>query len=434
MDFFMEIAKLRAARLLWSKLMSQFNPQDERSLLLRTHCQTSGWSLSEQDPYNNIMRTTIEALAAVLGGTQSLHTNALDEAVSLPTEFSSKVARNTQLIIQEETGICNAIDPLGGSYYIESITNNLAKNAMEIIEEVEQLGGMTKAILTGMPKLRIEEAAAKRQAKIDIGEETKVGVNKYISNNAQGVDVLEIDNTMVRNSQIERLKMVRKKRDNNKVRAALEKISNAASDGGQNLMYSAIEAARLRATVGEISDAMEKIFGRHKAEINLSSGLYGAIFKNDNEFNSLKKDIDDFAEKEGRRPRILIAKIGQDGHDRGAKVVATALADLGFDVDVGPLFQTPYETAKMAVENDVHVIGVSTLAGGHKTLILELIKSLRELDAEEIMVAAGGVIPYTDHEYLKKIGVISIFGPGTPIVKSAKEIMTKIIERKSIHS
>jgi len=434
MDFFMEIAKLRAARLLWSKLMSQFNPQDERSLLLRTHCQTSGWSLSEQDPYNNIMRTTIEALAAVLGGTQSLHTNALDEAVSLPTEFSSKVARNTQLIIQEETGICNAIDPLGGSYYIESITNNLAKNAMEMIEEVEQLGGMTKAILTGMPKLRIEEAAAKRQAKIDIGEETKVGVNKYISNNAQGVDVLEIDNTMVRNSQIERLKMVRKKRDNNKVRAALEKISNAASDGGQNLMYSAIEAARLRATVGEISDAMEKIFGRHKAVINLSSGLYGAIFKNDNEFNSLKKDIDDFAEKEGRRPRILIAKIGQDGHDRGAKVVATALADLGFDVDVGPLFQTPYETAKMAVENDVHVIGVSTLAGGHKTLILELIKALRELDTEEIMVAAGGVIPYTDHEYLKKIGVISIFGPGTPIVKSAKEIMTKIIERKSIHS
>ena len=434
MDFFMEIAKLRAARLLWSKLMSQFNPQDERSLLLRTHCQTSGWSLSEQDPYNNIMRTTIEALAAVLGGTQSLHTNALDEAVSLPTEFSSKVARNTQLIIQEETGICNAIDPLGGSYYIESITNNLAKNAMEMIEEVEQLGGMTKAILTGMPKLRIEEAAAKRQAKIDIGEETKVGVNKYISNNAQGVDVLEIDNTMVRNSQIERLKMVRKKRDNNKVRAALEKISNAASDGGQNLMYSAIEAARLRATVGEISDAMEKIFGRHKAVINLSSGLYGTIFKNDNEFNSLKKDIDDFAEKEGRRPRILIAKIGQDGHDRGAKVVATALADLGFDVDVGPLFQTPYETAKMAVENDVHVIGVSTLAGGHKTLILELIKALRELDTEEIMVAAGGVIPYTDHEYLKKIGVISIFGPGTPIVKSAKEIMTKIIERKSIHS
>ncbi|MCB4204902.1 methylmalonyl-CoA mutase [Deferribacterales bacterium Es71-Z0220] len=430
MNFFMEIAKLRAARLLWSKIVKEFNPSDPRSMALRTHCQTSGWSLTEQDPYNNVIRTTIEAMAAVLGGTQSLHTNALDEAIALPTEFSARIARNTQIIIQEETNICNVIDPLGGSYYIESLTNTLAEKAWEIIEEVEELGGMTKAIESGMPKLRIEESAARKQARIDSGLDTIVGVNKYKLENEVPVEILEIDNTAVREAQIKRLNKIRAERDNESVKNALEKLTKACENKEQNLLEVAVEAARLRATVGEISDAMEKVFGRHKAEIRLQSGVYMSEVQDKQDFMQVKELVDSFAQELGRRPRILIAKMGQDGHDRGAKVVATGYADLGFDVDVGPLFQTPDETAKMAVENDVHVIGVSSLAAGHKTLIPQLIEELEKLGADDIIVTAGGVIPRQDYDFLYKSGVACIFGPGTPIHVAAKEVVEAIKAKK----
>jgi methylmalonyl-CoA mutase len=426
MNFFMEIAKLRAARLLWSKIVNEFNPKDPRSMALRTHCQTSGWSLTEQDPYNNVIRTTIEAMAAVLGGTQSLHTNALDEAIALPTEFSARIARNTQIIIQEETNICNVIDPLGGSYYIETLTNTLAEKAWEIIEEVEELGGMTKAIETGMPKLRIEESAARKQARIDAGLDTIVGVNKYRLENEVPVEILEIDNTAVRGAQIRRLNKIKAERNNDAVRNILEKLTKACENKKENLLEIAVEAARLRATVGEISDAMEKVFGRHKAEVRLQSGVYMSEVSDKEDFVQVKNIVDSFAEEIGRRPRILIAKMGQDGHDRGAKVVATGYADLGFDVDVGPLFQTPEETAKMAVENDVHVIGVSSLAAGHKTLIPQLIDELEKLGADDIIVTAGGVIPKQDYDFLYKSGVACIFGPGTPIHRAAKEVVEVI--------
>jgi len=430
MNFFMEIAKLRAARLLWSKIVKEFNPSDPRSMALRTHCQTSGWSLTEQDPYNNVIRTTIEAMAAVLGGTQSLHTNALDEAIALPTEFSARIARNTQIIIQEETNICKVIDPLGGSYYIESLTNTLAEKAWEIIEEVEELGGMTKAIESGMPKLRIEESAARKQARIDSGIDTIVGVNKYKLENEVPVEILEIDNTAVREAQIRRLNKIKAERDNTAVKNALEKLTKACENKDQNLLEIAVEAARLRGTVGEISDAMEKVFGRHKAEIRLQSGVYMSEVQDKQDFVQVKELVDNFAQELGRRPRILIAKMGQDGHDRGAKVVATGYADLGFDVDVGPLFQTPEETAKMAVENDVHVIGVSSLAAGHKTLIPQLIEELEKLGADDIIVTAGGVIPRQDYDFLHKSGVACIFGPGTPIHEAAKEVIEAIKGKK----
>ncbi|TYB34812.1 MAG: methylmalonyl-CoA mutase [Flexistipes sinusarabici] len=425
MNFFMEVAKLRAARFLWAKLMKQFNPKNFKSMTLRTHCQTSGWSLAEQDPYNNIIRTTIEAMAGVLGGTQSLHTNALDEAIALPTPFSARIARNTQLILQEETGICNVVDPLGGSYYVESLTNSLIEKASEIIDEVESLGGMTKAMETGMPKLRIEESSAKKQAKIDMGKDVIVGVNKYVKDEDDSVDVLEIDNTKVLEKQVERLKQLRQNRDENEVKAALEKLTEAAGKEG-NLLEYAVEAARKRATVGEISEAMEKVFGRYSADIKLQTGVYNRVFGKNEKFDEAKKLVDDFAEKEGRRPRILIAKMGQDGHDRGAKVVATGLADLGFDVDVGPLFQTPEETAKMAVENDVHAIGVSSLAAGHKTLVPKLIEELHKLGADDIIVTVGGVIPRNDYDFLYETGVKCIFGPGTPIFKCAGETLQEI--------
>ena len=430
MNFFMEIAKLRAARLLWHRIVKQFNPSNPMSMALRTHCQTSGWSLTEQDPYNNIIRTTIEAMAAVLGGTQSLHTNALDEAIALPSEFSARIARNTQLIIQEETNICKAIDPLGGSYYVENLTNSLAEKAWEIIQEVEKLGGMTKAIEIGMPKLRIEESAARKQARIDAGIDTIVGVNKYKVEKDTPIEILEIDNTKVREAQIKRINKIKDQRDNKAVKEALGELTKACEDKGANLLEFAVKAARLRATVGEISDAMEKVFGRHKAEIKLQSGVYMSEISKKSEFTEVKSLIDDFAKESGRRPRILIAKMGQDGHDRGAKVVATGYADLGFDVDVGPLFQTPEETAKMAVENDVHVIGVSSLAAGHKTLIPQLIEELEKLGADDIVVTVGGVIPRQDYEFLYKCGVACIFGPGTPIYKAAKDVLDAIKKRR----
>lgn len=430
MNFFMEIAKLRAARLLWSRIVRDFNPQNPQSMALRTHCQTSGWSLTEQDPYNNIVRTTIEAMAAVLGGTQSLHTNALDEAIALPTEFSARIARNTQIIIQEETNICKVVDPMGGSYYVESLTHSLAEKAWEIIQEVEKLGGMTKAIETGMPKLRIEESAARKQARIDSGLDVIVGVNKYRLNKESDVEILEIDNSAVRESQIRRLRKIKAERDNVAVAQVLERLTEACKNDAENLLELAVDAAKLRATVGEISDAMEKVFGRHKAEIRLQSGVYASEITDNNEFSNVKKAVDEFAAKEGRRPRILIAKMGQDGHDRGAKVVATGYADLGFDVDVGPLFQTPDETAKMAVENDVHVIGVSSLAAGHKTLIPQLIDELQKLGADDIVVTAGGVIPKQDYEFLFDSGVACIFGPGTPIFKAAKDVLEAVANKK----
>lgn len=425
MNFFMEVAKLRAARYLWAKLMKQFNPKNPKSMTLRTHCQTSGWSLTEQDPYNNVIRTTIEAMAAVLGGTQSLHTNALDEAIALPTPFSARIARNTQLVLQEETGICNVVDPLGGSYYIESLTNSLIEKASELIEEVENLGGMTKAMETGMPKLKIEESSAKKQAKIDMGKDVIVGVNKYVNDEDDSVDVLEIDNTKVLEKQVERLKELRQNRNENEVNEALGKLTEAAEKEG-NLLSFAVDAARKRATVGEISDAMEKVFGRYSADIKLQTGVYNSVFSENDNFDDAKKLADEFAEKEGRRPRILVAKMGQDGHDRGAKVVATGLADLGFDVDVGPLFQTPEETAKMAVENDVHAVGVSSLAAGHKTLVPKLIEELHKLGANDIIVTVGGVIPKNDYDFLYKAGVKCVFGPGTPIFKCAKETLQAI--------
>jgi len=430
MNFFMEIAKLRAARFLWAELMSQFNPKNPLSLALRTHCQTSGWSLTEQDPYNNVIRTTIEAMAAVLGGTQSLHTNALDEAIALPTEHSARIARNTQLVIQEESGITRVVDPLAGSYYVESLTASLIEEGRKLIAEIDSLGGMTKAIESGMPKLKIEESAARKQARIDIGSEVIVGVNKYKLAKENPIETLDIDNTAVREAQIARLKKLRAERNEADCQAALQAITKVAETGEGNLLEACVDAARKRASVGEISDAMEKVFGRHKAEIKLVSGVYGKVFEQSEEFAALKKEVDDFAEAEGRRPRILIAKMGQDGHDRGAKVIATAFADVGFDVDMGPLFQTPEETAKMAVENDVHVIGVSSLAAGHKTLVPQLVAELKKLDASDIVVVCGGVIPRQDYEELYAAGAACIFGPGTPITKSARETLEAIKKAK----
>jgi methylmalonyl-CoA mutase len=429
MNFFMEIAKLRAARILWATLMEEkFAPKDDRSLVLRTHCQTSGVSLTSKDPYNNVMRTTIEAMSAVLGGTQSLHTNSFDEALALPTEFSARIARNTQLVIQEETGITNVVDPLAGSYYVESLTDELVKAAREIIDEVEAMGGMTKAVETGLPKLRIEEAAAQRQARIDRGEEVIVGVNKYQLEVEPEVDVLDIDNSAVRESQVARLKQVRSARDAQACQQALEALANAAESGEGNLLALSVDAARARATVGEISDALESQWGRHKAQQRSISGVYGAAYQGDEAFMSIKNKVESFAENHGRRPRMLVVKMGQDGHDRGAKVIATAFADLGFDVDVGPMFQTPEEAAQQAIENDVHIVGVSSQAAGHKTLVPQLIASLRAQGAEDIIVICGGVIPPKDYDQLRAEGVAAIFGPGTNIPVAAEEVLELIKE------
>jgi len=430
MDFFMEIAKLRAARLLWAELVAPFGPKKSDSLALRTHCQTSGVSLTEQDPYNNIIRTTVEAMAAVLGGTQSLHTNSFDEALALPTPFSSRIARNTQLIIAEETGIPHVIDPLGGSYYVEHLTASLAEAARGLIREVEGLGGMTKAVAQGMPKLRIEEAAARRQARIDRGEEVIVGVNKYRPDEPSHVDILDVDNAKVRVSQVARLEAIRARRDQAAVSATLAALTAAAADGSGNLLALAIEATRARATVGEISDALEHVFTRHKAEIRSVSGIYGAQYEGDAGFEQIRRDVDSFAEAEGRRPRMLVVKLGQDGHDRGAKVIATAFADIGFDVDVGPLFQTPEEAARQAIENDVHVVGISSQAAGHKTLVPGLVRALHDQGAGDILVVCGGVIPPQDYPMLRQAGVAAIYGPGTNIPKAAAEILA-IIQKQA---
>jgi methylmalonyl-CoA mutase len=423
MNFFMEVAKLRAARLLWAKLMKQFDPKNPLSSALRTHCQTSGVSLTEKDPYNNVIRTTIEALAAVLGGTQSLHTNALDEAIALPTPFSARIARNTQLVIAEETGIPHVVDPLGGSYYVESLTASLVAEAEKLIAEVEALGGMTKAVETGMPKMRIEEAAALKQARIDRGEEVVVGVNKYQPTEESAVEILDVDNARVREAQIHRLNRIKQTRDAQACDQALRALASAAASGEGNLLALAVSATRARATVGEISDALESVFTRHRAVSRSISGVYGGSFKDDDGFAKVQKDIADFAVAEGRRPRLLVVKMGQDGHDRGAKVIATAFADLGFDVDVGPLFQTPAEAARQAVENDVHVIGVSSQAAGHKTLVPQLIADLKAEGADDIMVIVGGVIPQQDYEFLTSAGVAAIFGPGTNIPDAASKIV-----------
>ncbi|MFS0863420.1 methylmalonyl-CoA mutase [Fredinandcohnia sp. 179-A 10B2 NHS] len=429
MNYFMEVAKMRAARLIWAQMMKTFDPKNPKSLALRTHSQTSGWSLTEQDPYNNVTRTCIEALAAAMGHTQSLHTNALDEAIALPTDFSARIARNTQLYLQDETGICNVIDPWGGSYYVESLTNELMKRAWTHIEEIESLGGMTKAIETGLPKMRIEEASARRQARIDSGKETIIGVNKYRLEKEEPIDILDIDNTAVRLKQIESLNKLKESRDSQKVQIALEEITKAAQSGEGNLLELAVNAARVRATLGEISDAIEKASKRHKAVIRSISGIYSAEYSNEEEIMNVKKMTDQFLEDEGRRPRILIAKMGQDGHDRGAKVIATAFADLGFDVDMGPLFQTPEETALQAVENDVHVIGMSSLAAGHKTLLPQLIEELRKLGREDILVIVGGVIPAQDYDYLREHGAAAIFGPGTVIPVAAQKVIEEIYRR-----
>ena len=428
MDFFTEVAKLRAARLLWHRVMSQFNPAKSQSLMLRTHCQTSGVSLTEQDPYNNVVRTAYEAMAAVLGGTQSLHTNSFDEALGLPTDFSARIARNTQLILAEETGVTDVVDPLGGSYYVESLTNALADRAWEIITEVEELGGMTRAVASGMPKLRIEEAAAKRQARVDRGEDVIVGVNKYVPEDVELVDVLMIDNTAVREAQLAKLAALKAGRDQSAVDAALAAITDAAGGEG-NLLALAIEAARARATVGEISDAMEAVFGRHAAEVRSISGVYGAAYAGDEGFDALTHEVAEFADRHGRRPRMLVVKLGQDGHDRGAKVIATAFADMGFDVDVGPLFQTPAEAAVDAVENDVHVVGVSSQAAGHRTLVPELVDALRDAGAGHILVVCGGVIPPQDYDDLMSAGVSAVFGPGTNIPDAARKVLALIEDR-----
>ena len=430
MNFFMEAAKLRAARLLWHRIMEEFDAKDVKSKMLRTHCQTSGVSLQEQDPYNNVVRTAYEALSAVLGGTQSLHTNALDEAIALPTEFSARIARNTQLILQEETGVSNVIDPLAGSYYVESLTAELADAAWDIIKEIDEMGGMTKAVASGMPKLRIEESAAKRQAMLDKGEEVVVGVNKYRLETQDKIDIRNIDDSMVRETQISRLADVKKNRDDERCNNALENLELVAREGG-NLLNAAIEAARARATVGEISMAMEKEFGRHRAEVKMLSGVYGAAYDGDEDFHKIQEEVKSFAKSEGRRPRILVVKMGQDGHDRGAKVIATAFADIGFDVDVGPLFQTPDEAANDAIDNDVHIIGISSQAAGHKTLAPKLIKALKSQGAEEIIVICGGVIPQQDYEYLYEKGVKAIFGPGTNIPDAASKILKLIVKSKN---
>jgi methylmalonyl-CoA mutase len=427
MNFFMEIAKLRAARILWATLMQEkFSPQDQRSLMLRTHTQTSGVSLTSKDPYNNIMRTTIEGLSAVLGGTQSLHTNSFDEALGLPTEFAARIARNTQLVIQEETGITNVVDPLAGSYYVESLTSELVDAAMVLINEVEEMGGMTKAVESGLPKLRIEEAAALRQAAIDRGEEVIVGVNKYQLAEEPDVDVLDIDNTMVRESQIERLNNSRGSRNKVLWQQSLTALSGAAETGEGNLLELAVDAARARATVGEISDALESVWGRHRAQTRSISGVYSSAYEGDEEFMKIKQKVEQFAEDHGRRPRMLVVKMGQDGHDRGAKVIATAFADLGFDVDVGPMFQTPEEAARQAIENDVHVVGVSSQAAGHKTLVPKMIESLKSQGAGEILVVCGGVIPPKDYDELTAQGVAAIFGPGTNIPDAAASVVDLI--------
>ena len=430
MNFFMEIAKLRAARVLWARLMRQFAPEKPASLALRTHCQTSGVSLTEQDPHNNIIRTTLEALAAVLGGTQSLHTNSFDEALALPTPASARVARTTQLILAEETGIPHVVDPLGGSYYIESLTHSVAQAAMVLIDEVEALGGMTKAVEAGMPKLRIEEAAARRQARIDRGEETIVGVNKYRSGETASVELLDVDNSAVRKAQIERLERVRRARDPARCHATLAALTQAAKTGKGNLLALAIKATRTRATVGEISEALEKVFTRHRAQIRAVSGVYGGQYEGDEGFHRVQRQIEAFAREEGRRPRMLVAKLGQDGHDRGAKVIATAFADIGFDVDIGPLFQTPEEAARQAVENDVHIVGVSSQAAGHKTLVPALIEALKNEGAGDILVVVGGVIPPKDYDFLKRAGVSAIYGPGTNIPAAAAEILSLIQKRR----
>ena len=422
MNFFMEVAKLRAARLLWTRIMSQFNPTQPASLMLRTHCQTSGVSLTEQDPYNNIVRTTVEALAAVLGGTQSLHTNSFDEAIALPSDFAARIARNTQLILAEETGITHVVDPLGGSYYIESLTHALASHAWAIIEEVEALGGMTKAVESGMPKLRIEEAAARRQAAVDKGEAVTVGVNKYRLENEDPIESREIDNTAVRSAQIARLAQVRANRDEALCREALARLTQGAR-GDANLLELAIEATRARATVGEISDALEEVFTRHRAQVRTIAGVYGDAYEGDEEYAQVRAAVEEFAVDQGRRPRLLVAKMGQDGHDRGAKVIATAFADLGFDVDVGTLFQTPEEVARDAIENDVHLVGVSSQAAGHKTLVPELIAELKKAGGNDILVVCGGVIPASDYEFLRSAGVSAIFGPGTNIPDAAREVL-----------
>ncbi|WP_020599048.1 methylmalonyl-CoA mutase [Spirosoma panaciterrae] len=438
MNHFMEIAKLRAGRLLWANIVNSFSPKNPKSLALRTHCQTSGYSLTEQDPFNNVARTTIEALAAVLGGTQSLHTNSLDEAIALPTDFSARIARNTQLYIQHETNVTRTIDPWGGSYYIEFLTKELVEKAWVLIQEVEQLGGMTKAIETGLPKLRIEEAAARKQARIDSGKDTIVGVNRYQSSSDTSIELLDIDNKVVREAQIKRLNEIKSRRDPRNVEATLAALTQAASnppqpspeshESGNNLLALAVEAARARATLGEISDAMEKAFGRHKATIRAVSGVYSAEVSDDENFRLARQMSDQFAELDGRRPRILVAKMGQDGHDRGAKVIATSFADLGFDVDMGPLFQTPAEVARQAAENDVHIVGVSSLAAGHKTLVPQLIEELRKIGRDDILVIAGGVIPAQDYQFLYDAGVKGVFGPGTIISVAAQKILAELMK------
>ena len=429
MNFYMEIAKMRAARLLWAEIVSEFNPENPKSSMLRTHSQTSGWSLTEQDPYNNVVRTTIEAMAAVFGGTQSLHTNALDEAIALPTEFSARIARNTQLVIQEETGITRVVDPWGGSYMMESLTQKIADKARALIEEIDLQGGMAKAIETGLPKLRIEESAARKQARIDRGDDVIVGVNKYRLKDEEQVDILQIDNEAVRDSQVARLKTIRAERDNAAVEDILNQITQAAASGAGNLLGLSIEAIRRRATVGEISDAMEKEFGRFTAQAQTVSGVYGAAYEGDSEWGDIGAQIKQFEEDTGRRPRMLVCKMGQDGHDRGAKVIATAFADVGFDIDLSPMFATPAEVARQAIENDVHIVGASSLAAGHKTLVPELVEELRKQGANDIIVIAGGVIPKQDYDELYDAGVSCIFGPGTPIPESAKTLISLLRER-----
>ena len=431
MNFFMEAAKLRAARFLWHKIMAEFNPKDEKSSMLRTHCQTSGVSLQEQDPYNNVVRTAYEAMSAVLGGTQSLHTNAFDEAIALPTDFSARIARNTQLILQNETGVTKVVDPLAGSYYVEKLTADMAEEAWKIIEEVDAMGGMTKAVASGMPKLRIEESAARRQAAVDRGDEVVVGLNKFRLEVEDDIDILDVDNVAVRESQVARLADIRAKRDQVACDAALKALEDAAASGKGNLLEIAIDAARARATVGEISMAMEKTFGRHRAEVKTLAGVYGAAYEGDEGFAAIQKSVEDFAADEGRRPRMLVVKMGQDGHDRGAKVIATAFADIGFDVDVGPLFQTPEEAAQDAVDNDVHVVGISSQAAGHKTLAPKLVEALKAAGAEDIIVICGGVIPHQDYDFLYKSGVKAIFGPGTNIPEAAQDILRIIREAKA---
>ena len=433
MNLFMEVAKLRAARLLWSTLMAEkFAPQNPKSTMLRTHVQTSGWSLTEQDPSNNIIRTTVEAMAAALGGTQSLHTNSFDEALALPTEFSARIARNTQLVLQEEAGITKVVDPLAGSYYVESLTNELAIEARKLIDEAEEMGGMTKAVESGMPKMRIEQASALRQARIDRGEEVIVGVNKYQLEEEPAVDIRDIDNTAVREAQIRRINEVRAGRDEEACNAALEALTRAASDETGNLLALAVDAARARATVGEISDALEKVYSRYRAVTHSIAGVYGSAYEGDDEFAAVQQDVEAFAQSEGRRPRMLVCKLGQDGHDRGAKVIATAFADIGFDVDIGPLFQTPEEAVREAIENDVHVVGISSQAAGHKTLVPQVIDGLKEEGAEEIVVICGGVIPPKDYAELLEFGVSAVYGPGTNILLAAREVLGIIRERRQV--